>query len=181
MALCTSFEPSSSHTKCSIHACICTYIHLYTYSGHQTQRYIAHKANTLRTWSKHVAMHTALYLTGTVCACGHMQHVHVYVRKVWFCITAHHYGVIATLSDISDLLRQHSQFLKVDETVHLSLIAVKEESEVFLDDGEEGDEGRVSGSLELTVLGHVVERIHVAHQVLCVCVFVCMYVHVCHI
>ena len=64
------------------------------------------------------------------------------------------------------MLRQHSQFLKVHKTVDLRLVPVKEERKVLLDDGEEGDKRRLGGSLELTVLGHVVERVHVAHKVL---------------
>ena len=77
-----------------------------------------------------------------------------------------HDGVLAELPDVPDLLRQHPQFLKVDEAVDLRLVPVKEKGEVFLDDGEERDEGRVGGSLELSVLGHVVEWVHVTHQVL---------------
>ena len=74
------------------------------------------------------------------------------------------------------MLRQHPQLLKVDQTVDLGLVAIKQEREVLLYDGEEWDEWRVGGSLELPVLGHVVERCHVAHKVLCVrvCVHVCV-------
>ena len=79
------------------------------------------------------------------------------------CSVPHHDWVLAEFPDVSNLLSQHSEFLKVDEAVHLCLIAVKQERQVFLDDREERDKGRGGGSLKLTVLGHVVERIHVVH------------------
>ena len=80
--------------------------------------------------------------------------------------TTDHDRVLAELPDVPDLLGQHPQLLKVDEAIDLGLVAVKEEGEVLLDDGEEGDEGRMGRPLQLPVLGHVVEWIHVAHQVL---------------
>ena len=78
-------------------------------------------------------------------------------------LITHHDWVLTVLSDVSDLLRQHPELLKVDEAVYLGLVAIKEEGEVLLDDGEEGDEGRDRCSLKLAILGHVVERIHKAH------------------
>ena len=77
-------------------------------------------------------------------------------------VCSHHYWCLTELPNVPDLLRQHPQLLKVDQPIHLGLVAIKQEGEVLLDDGEEGDEGRVGGSLELPVLCHVVEWIHVA-------------------
>ena len=68
------------------------------------------------------------------------------------CSVPHHDWVLAEFPDVSNLLSQHSEFLEINEAVHLCLVAVKQECQVFLDDGEERDKGRSSGSLELTVL-----------------------------
>lgn len=65
--------------------------------------------------------------------------------------------MLAVVLDDSDLLGQHSQLLKVDKSAHMGLVAVVKEGQIFLDDGEEGDEWRRGGSLQLTILGHVVE------------------------
>ena len=67
---------------------------------------------------------------------------------------------------VLDLLGESSQLLKVDEAIHHGLVALVQEGQVLLDDGEERDEGPLGGTLELTVLGHIVERVHVAHQIL---------------
>ena len=70
--------------------------------------------------------------------------------------------MLAKRLDDPNLLREPPQLLKVDETFDLSLVPLVQEGEVLLDDGEEGDEGRVSGPLEFTILGHVVKRVHKA-------------------
>ena len=57
------------------------------------------------------------------------------------CTMAYHDWLGAIGADDSDLLREHAQFLKVHQAVHLCLVAVIEEGQVLLDDGEEGDEG----------------------------------------
>ena len=67
---------------------------------------------------------------------------------------------------VPDLLREPAQLLKVDEAVHHGLVPLRQEGQVLLDDGEEGDQGTLGGSLKFTVLGHVVERVHVADQIL---------------
>ena len=68
--------------------------------------------------------------------------------------------MLAVCLDDPDLPRQHPQLLKVDEPVHPRLVPVVEEGEILLDDGEEGNDGRGSATLELAILGHIVERVH---------------------
>ena len=68
--------------------------------------------------------------------------------------------------DDSYLLGEHTQLLEVDKTVHLCLIAVVEEGQVLLEDGEEGDERGRGIPLQFTVLGHVMERVHEAGEVI---------------
>ena len=78
----------------------------------------------------------------------------------------HHNGLLAEMFDDSYLLGEHTQFLKVDKTVHLCLIAVIEEGQVLLEDGEERDERGRGIPLQFTVLGHVMERVHEAGEVI---------------
>lgn len=73
---------------------------------------------------------------------------------------------MAEALDDSDLLRESPQLLKVDQPTDLSLVPLVEERQVLLDDGEEGNEGRVRGALQLSILGHVVERVHESSQIL---------------
>lgn len=74
--------------------------------------------------------------------------------------------MLAVGFDHSDLLGKPSQFLKVDQTFNLGLVALVQEGEVLLGDGEEGHQRWVSGALKLTILGHVVKWIHIACHVL---------------
>ena len=74
--------------------------------------------------------------------------------------------MLAVIFDDSNLAGEAPELLKVDQPIHLSLVALIEECEVLLDDGEEGNQRRYGGTLELPVLGHVMKGIHVADQVL---------------
>lgn len=74
--------------------------------------------------------------------------------------------MLAERLDGPDLQRQSPQLLKVDHSLHLGLVPLVEERQVLLDDGEERDEGWAGGTLQLPILGHVVERVHEAGQVL---------------
>ena len=78
----------------------------------------------------------------------------------------YHNRLLTVVLDDSDLLREHAQFLKVDESINLCLIAIVEEGQVLLEDGEEWDERGCGAPLQLSVLGHIVERVHEASQVL---------------
>lgn len=77
----------------------------------------------------------------------------------------YHNRLLTVVFDDSDLLREHAQFLKVDKSIDLCLIAVIEEGQVLLEDWEEWDERGRGAPLQLSVLGHVVERVHKASQV----------------
>ena len=66
-----------------------------------------------------------------------------------------------------DLSREHPQFLKVDQTVDNGVVTIKEEREVFLDDGKEWYQRGLCLALEFTVLDHIVKRIHERTQILC--------------
>ena len=67
--------------------------------------------------------------------------------------------------DDSYLLREHPKFFKIDEAINLSLVAIIEKCQVFLENWEERDERGCGASLEFTVLGHIVEWVHETSEV----------------
>jgi len=81
-------------------------------------------------------------------------------------VTTHQDGLLAVAPDDSNLLREHPQLFKVHQPPNLRLVAIVEEREVLLGDGEERDEGRGGGAQELPILGHVVKGSHEADKVL---------------
>ena len=88
-----------------------------------------------------------------------VQEIHVITNHCIGCKScAYHDGLLAVRLHDSDLPREHPQLLEVDQPVNLGLGPVIQECQVFLDDGEEGDQRGVGASLKLAVLGHVVKR-----------------------
>ena len=73
----------------------------------------------------------------------------------------YNHGLFTVHLHITDLSRQHSELLKVDQSLDLRVIPIICKGQVLLDDGEEWYEGRGGVPLELSVLGHVVEGVHV--------------------
>lgn len=82
-----------------------------------------------------------------VCTCIHVR-------------CTYHNRLRAEALHFSDSLRQHPQFLEVDQSINFRIVAIVKEGEVFLYNGEKWYQRRLSAALEFTVLGHVVERVH---------------------
>ena len=92
--------------------------------------------------------------------------MYMYIKDTLRRYTSYHYWLTAEAFDLSNAFRQHPQFFEIDQSVDLWVIAIKEESEVLLYDGEERDEGWVCAPLKLPVFGHVMEWVHIRTQVL---------------
>ena len=79
---------------------------------------------------------------------------------------SYHYRLLTEVLNDSDLLGEHTKLFKVDESINLCLIAIIKKCQVLLEYWEEGYEGRCGIPLKFTILGHVVEGIHEASQVI---------------
>ncbi len=79
---------------------------------------------------------------------------------------AYNNSLLTICLDQSNLSGKHPQFLEIDKSLDLCLVAIKKEGEILLDDREEGNEWGGRAALELSVLSHIVKWIHEPSQVL---------------